>query len=54
MQPALLSNPTESAVRQYAEHLLPPLGVLELIMELKAPKGVWDVLSKYFSRRAAA
>ena len=54
VQPALLSNTTESAVRQYAEHLMPPLGVVELITELKAPKGAWDVLSQYFSRRAAS
>ena len=41
----------DAAMREYAESLITPLGAVELVVALKAPKSGFRALSKFFTRQ---
>ena len=40
----------DAAIREYAESLITPLGAVELVVTLKAPKSGFRALSEFFTR----
>ena len=40
----------DAAIREYAESLITPLGAVELVVALKAPKSSFRALSEFFTR----
>ena len=40
----------DAAIREYAESLITPLGAVELVVALKAPKSSFRALSELFTR----
>ena len=41
----------DSTIREYAESLITPLGTVELVVVLKAPKSGFYALSEFFTRQ---